>query len=224
MLIQLNNVLSADELEQVRQLVDTAEWTHGSVSAGATARKQKSNEEMNQQCDSWKAINKLVATKLYQHREFQSAVLPHRLSAAFVSRYSEGMEYKTHVDDPIMGSPSARYRSDVAVTVFISDAESYTGGELLVHTRFGPVKTKLPAGSAVAYPASSLHEVTAVQNGERLACVLWAQSLVRDAHQREILADLNDARDALNLSAADAKVTHLVDQTYMNLVRMWSDV
>lgn len=224
MLIQLNNVLSVDELEHVQLLLDKADWTPGHLSAGTSAKKEKSNEEVDQQCSSWKDINKLVATRLYQHHEFQSAVLPHRLSAAFISRYKEGMSYKAHVDNPIMGTPAARYRSDVAITVFLSDADSYTGGELLVHTRFGPVKTKLPAGCAVAYPASSLHEVTEIQSGERLACVLWAQSLVRDAHQREILADLKDAKEALNLYAADAKVTNLIDQTYMNLVRMWSDI
>jgi len=102
-------------------------------------------------------------------------------------KYTEGMAYKAHTDDPIMGSAQSRYRSDVAVTVFLNDESTYDGGELVIHTQFGPVSTRLPAGSAVAYPASSLHEVTPITRGERLACVLWAQSLVRDPQQREIL-------------------------------------
>ena len=134
------------------------------------------------------------------------------------------MKYQAHVDDPVMGTASGRYRSDVAVTVFLSDADSYQGGELRIHTRFGPVDVKLNAGSVVAYPASSLHEVTEITSGHRLACVLWAQSLVRSAEQREILSDLDEARQALHLSAKAAQVTGSVDRAYTNLLRMWSEV
>lgn len=224
MLTEINNVLSKDELEHIRQLLSNADWTDGSHSAGSTAKRRKTNEEMDQNSDSWKQINQLVVGRLYENPHFQSAILPHRVSAAFVSRYNNGMAYKPHVDDPVMGTASARYRSDVSITVFISEPDTYTGGELIIHTRFGPVSVKLPAGSAVCYPSSSLHEVSAVESGERIACVLWAQSLIRDAHQREILTDLHDARAALTLSAGEAKVTQLVDQAYMNLVRLWSDV
>jgi len=153
---------------------------------------------MDQNSESWQQINRLVVQKLYQHPEFQSVALPNRVSAAFVSKYTEGMTYKSHVDDPVMGNASGRYRSDIAVTVFLSDRQSYDGGELVIHTRYGPVAVKLPAGCA--------------------------QSLVRDAHQREILIDLDDARRALKISTPDAEVTGLVDQAYLNLVRMWAEV
>lgn len=224
MLTRIKNVLSAEELSQIASLVDSAQWRAGQHSAGDHAVQQKANEEMDQDCDSWKAINQLVVGRLYQRHDFQSAVLPSRVSAAFVSRYSTGMRYQPHVDDPVMGTATGRYRSDVAVTVFLSDAQSYDGGELCVHTRYGPVNVKLPAGSAVAYPASSLHEVTEVTRGERLACVLWAQSLVRSAEQREILSDLDDARQALHLSASSAQVTATVDRAYTNLLRLWAEV
>ena len=224
MLTQIHNVLSAEELAELYPIIESADWLPGRYSAGVTAAAQKANEEMNQDTDAWKRINQFVVQRLYQHAEFQSSVLPHRVSAAFVSRYSQGMSYKPHVDDPVMGQASGRYRSDVAVTVFLSDHNTYDGGELVVHTRFGPINVKLPAGSAVAYPASSLHEVTAVTRGQRVACVLWAQSLVRDAHQREILSDLDDARRALKLSTPNAQVTSRVDQAYLNLVRMWAEV
>jgi len=134
------------------------------------------------------------------------------------------MAYKAHTDDPIMGSAQNRYRSDVAVTVFLNDENTYDGGDLVIHTQFGPISTKLPAGAAVVYPASSLHEVSEITRGTRLACVLWAQSLVRDPQQREILFDLDTARQALKLSTPKAEVTSRVDQAYLNLVRMWSEV
>ncbi len=224
MLTKIHNVLSAEELAELHKQINTADWNPGEQSAGTTASSQKANLEMDQSSDNWRQINQLVVGRLYQHPDFQSAVLPHRVSAAFVSRYTEGMAYKAHTDDPIMGTANNRYRSDVAVTVFLSDAETYDGGDLVIHTEFGPISTRLPAGSAVVYPASSVHEVSAVTRGERVACVLWAQSLVRSAQQREILFDLDTARQALKLSTPKAEVTTRVDQAYMNLVRMWSEV
>ncbi|MEM7260147.1 MAG: Fe2+-dependent dioxygenase [Pseudomonadota bacterium] len=224
MLTRIENILNRDDLQQIASLTATAQWQSGHHSAGAHASDAKINQEMHQGGDSWKAINQLVVSKLYQHPEFQRAALPSKVSAAFVSRYSSGMQYQPHVDDPVMGSAAGRYRSDVAITVFLSDKDSYTGGELRIHTRFGAVDVKLDAGSAVTYPASSLHEVTQITSGERLACVLWAQSLVRSAEQREILSDLDEARQALHMSAKAAQVTDSVDRAYTNLLRMWSEV
>jgi PKHD-type hydroxylase len=224
MLTRINQLLDADELAQIQTLLDQAEWRSGANSAGSHVTDLKHNEEMDQQCESWKAINQLVVTKLYRHPEFQRAALPDKVSAAFISRYSSGMKYQAHVDDPVMGSASGRYRSDVAVTVFLSDRHSYDGGELRVHTRFGAVDVKLDAGCAVTYPASSLHEVTEITAGQRIACVLWAQSLVRSAEQREILCDLDEARHALHLSAREAEVTKTVSRAYTNLLRLWAEV
>jgi len=224
MMIQIENVLSAEELGQVNSLLAEADWLPGSASAGAHAQERKANQEMDQRCQSWVKINECVVTRLYQHAEFQRTVLPNRISAAFVSRYSNGMHYGPHIDDPVMGAAGGRYRSDIATTVFLSDPSNYEGGELTIHTRFGPTSVKLAAGSAVVYPASSLHEVSPVTAGERTVCALWAQSLVRDAHQREILAELDDARCALQQTAPEAKVTRAVDHAYTNLVRMWADV
>lgn len=224
MLTTISNLLNADELVSVREFIRKARWVPGSLSAGVHASSIKSNEEMEQSCESWAAINKIVASRLYAHPEFQSSVLPHKMSAAFVSRCSEGMRYGTHIDDPVMGAANGRYRSDVAISIFLNDPKDYTGGELTVHSNFGPVSMKGAAGSAIVYPASSRHEVTEVTTGERIVCVLWAQSLVRDPAQREILADLDTARQALRLSTPTAKVTETVDHAYMNLVRMWSEV
>lgn len=223
MLIKIDNVLNASELTQIQSLITEASWLPGATSAGAYAKAAKTNQEMNQSCDSWQKINEIVVTRLYQHPQFQSAVLPSRVSAAFVSRYPEGTGYGRHIDDPVMGEQGGRYRADVAVTLFLNNTQHYEGGELTIHTRFGPTAVKLDAGSAVAYPASSLHEVSTVTSGVRQVCVLWAQSLVRDPQHREILADLDDARQALQLATPEAKVTASVDQAYMNLVRLWAD-
>jgi len=224
MLNEIAQVISAADLEKIQSLIADASWQSGKATAGAQAREIKANEEMDQQCDSWNAINQLVVNKLYAHPVFQSMVLPSKVSAAFVSRCQSEMHYGKHIDDPIMGGPNSRYRSDVAVTVFLSDPDSYEGGELSIESRFGPVSVKLPAGSAVVYPASSLHEVTPVTQGERIVCVLWAQSMIRDTERRELLHDLNEAREALGQSAPEALVTQQIERVYSNLLRMWVDV
>ena len=221
---EIKQLLSAADLEKIQSLVANAQWQSGSITAGAQARDKKANEEMDQRCESWTAINQLVVTQLYAHPVFQSMVLPSKVSAAFVSRCLPGMHYGQHIDDPIMGNMNARYRSDVAVTVFLSDPETYDGGELTIQSRFGPVSVKLPAGNAVVYPASSLHEVTPVTRGKRVVCALWAQSMVRDAQHRELLHDLDEARQALHQSTPNALVTQQIEQVYANLLRLWADV
>jgi len=221
-MIEIDKLLTINELSDINVLISNARWQSGAHSAGENAEKQKHNQEMDQSCESWEKINSLAVSRLFNHPEFQRTALPNKVSAAFISRYTSGMHYGQHVDNPVMGTPGALYRSDIACTVFLSDPADYEGGELNIHTRFGPVKVKLDAGCAVVYPASSIHEVLPVTSGERVVCVLWAQSLVADAHKREILAELDDARAALQLKLPEAKVTHSIDHTYMNLIRLWT--
>jgi PKHD-type hydroxylase len=133
------------------------------------------------------------------------------------------MAYGRHVDNALMGPKAARERSDVSVTVFISDIDEYDGGELIIHGAFGMQEVKLPSGSVVAYPSSSLHEVTEVTRGERLVAVTWVQSYVRDDRQREILAHLAQVKDKMNEIAPDLEETDLVHHSYTNLLRMWAE-
>lgn len=223
MLNDIQGVLSPSELDQIRDWLGQATWSSGAYSAGAEASQLKHNEEMNQQGEPWESINKLVVGNLYANSEFQSLALPLKVSAAFVSRCKPGMRYGQHIDNPIMGSAHSRYRSDIAVTVFLSEPDDYEGGELKIESRFGSVSVKLNAGSAVVYPASSLHEVSTVERGERLVCVLWVQSMVRDAEQRHLLHDLNEAHLALLQTTPKAQVTKRIGHAYTNLLRMWAD-
>lgn len=224
MLNEIPSLLPDADQVKIQALLGDAVWQSGTDSAGAQAGQVKHNEEMDQSCASWAAINQMVVPQLYAHPLFQSMALPSKVSAAFISRCLSGMHYGQHIDNPIMGTQNARYRSDIAVTVFLSDPETYDGGELCIQSQFGPVSVKLAAGSAVVYPASSLHEVTPVTRGERIVCALWAQSLVRDSKQRELLHELDEARQALIQTTPKALVTKKVDQVYANLLRMWADV
>jgi PKHD-type hydroxylase len=134
------------------------------------------------------------------------------------------MTYGDHVDDAIMGKSGPRFRSDVSMTVFLRDPEGYDGGELVIRTAFGDQKVKLPAGDAVIYPSSSLHHVAEVTRGERLVALSWIQSHVRDPARRELLHELNQAREHLLKRAPAEQTTARVDRSFSNLVRMWADV
>jgi len=223
MLLEIPHVLDAGTLLAVNRLIDGSPFVDGRHSAGRAAAPVKRNEEIAPDADVVARLNELVVGALYRNAVFRNAVLPHRIAGAFYARYTAGMRYGPHTDDPVMGGEQ-RYRADVAVTVFLSDPDAYQGGELCVQTPFGEQTVKLPAGHAVAYPASSLHRVDEVRAGERRVAVTWVQSLVRDAERRALLYELDVARQALQRVTPEAEVTARVDRAYTNLVRMWADV
>ncbi len=222
MLYRISNVLGRFQLDRVTAILAEARFVDGRLSAGMAAKRVKHNQELDPLSGDMATLNNMVMGALVSHPTFKSAVLPHRVAAPFYARYAPGMRYGDHVDDPVMGPTGGRYRSDVSVTVFLNDG--YEGGELVVQTAFGPREIKLPAGDAVVYPSSSLHHVAEVIGGERLVAVTWAQSMVRDVARRELLHELNQARDKLLKERPDADETRQVDTAYVNLIRMWAEV
>lgn len=224
MLITIANVLNAQQIAQVHTLLQQARFIDGKLSAGMTAKKVKHNEEAAQDTELHQQLNNIVMGALVQHPTFQLAVLPHRIATPFYARYRQGMTYGDHVDDPVMGPPGGRYRSDVSTTIFLNNPDDYEGGELVVRTPFGDQKTKLTAGAAVIYPSGSLHHVAEVTSGERLVAVTWSQSMIRDAEKRALLYELGTAREKLLQTQGESDETRKVDVSYVNLVRMWSEI
>ena len=224
MLLRIHSVLDRDELEIVRRMLATTPFVDGKLSAGQAARRVKNNQEVDRRAREIEQLNNLVMGKLVQHPVYRSGALPLRVAAPYYARYTSGMQYGDHVDDPVMGADGTLYRSDVSITVFISDPAEYDGGELVINTPFGEQQVKLPAGDAVMYASSSLHRVAAVTRGERLVAVTWLQSLVRDPARRELLHELNSVRERMLANAPESEDAKLVNKTYVNLVRMWGDV
>ena len=222
MLLIIKDVLNTNQLKVISTLLKNADFVDGKLSAGKEAVKVKNNVELAQQSPLHDQLNQMVMPSLLQHADYQASVFPLKVATPFYARYEQGMEYGFHVDDPVMGPLQSRYRSDVSTTVFLND--DYEGGELQIKTAFGEQKIKLSAGDAVVYPSSSLHKVTEVTKGERLVAVTWAQSMVKDNTQRELLYELGQARETLLEKNPNSNETAKVSNVYANLVRRWSEV
>ena len=223
MLLHIPSVLGPQQLQAVREILAEASFVDGKLSAGLSAQRVKHNEELPPDATQLQQLNAIVMGNLVRHPLYRSAALPLRIATPFYARYTTGMAYGSHIDDPVMGQGD-RYRSDVSITVFLNEPETYDGGELVIATTFGEREVKLPAGHAVLYPSSSRHRVAEVTRGERLVAVTWVQSLVRDPAKRELLHELNLAREKLLRHSPEAPETAQVDSAYVNLVRMWSEL
>ena len=224
MLIIIPEVLNKKELAVVRDYISRADFVDGRLSAGSEAIVVKNNLEMQISDAQTAQLNNLVMGKLVKHPVYLNAAMPAKIAAPFYAKYIAGMQYGNHIDDPIMGPAGQRYRTDLSITVFLNSPEDYDGGELVVQTAFGEQRVKPEAGNAVMYPSGSTHRVAEVTRGERIVAVTWLQSIVRDPSQRELLYRLSQARDILLEKSKGEKETELVSNTYINLVRMWSDI
>jgi PKHD-type hydroxylase len=224
MLTHIKGILDQNQLATARELIAAGKFSDGSSSAGMAARRVKHNEELILNQTPMSDLNNLVMNSLVNHPVYRSAALPLRIAAPYYAHYTKGMSYGEHVDDPIMGQGSELYRSDISITIFLNSPDDYDGGELVIQTSFGEQQIKLPAGDAILYPSSSTHRVAEVSRGERLVAVSWVQSLVQEPEKRALLHDMNQARETLLRDKPDADETRQVNQSYINLVRMWSDI
>lgn len=219
MLLQIADVLNAN---RVKSLLAGLQREHDSfVSGKATAGSQAKAVKNNDQSAGAAAQVAIAAVRevLNDNLIFKAAARPKDILGMLVSRYREGMSYGSHVDDALMGGK----RTDLSFTFFLSKPEDYDGGELVIESNDGENAIKLPAGSLVLYPTTSLHRVTEVTRGERLVVVGWVRSFIRHAEQREILFDLEQTAAALVAAKTDRSITDRVFKTRNNLIRMWAE-
>jgi PKHD-type hydroxylase len=224
MIVCLGGVLQDAELRRIAARLKTARFTSGRRTAGWHARMVKRNRQTSgREAPAVTEAAGTIMQALERNDVFQAAVRPLRLSAVLFSRYEPGMEYGPHVDDALMrAADGARLRSDVSVTVFLSEPTAYEGGALVIEDSGGERPFKLAAGDAIVYPATSLHRVEPVRKGARLAAVLWAQSVVAEASEREMLFDLDVARRAMFEAHGKTREFDLITKTHANLLRRWS--
>jgi len=225
LLLTLPDVLLEDELTTIRGLLKQAQWIDGRNTAGAQAAQVKNNQQLAEQDPLLANIRGIVLQALHRDPLFFSAALPDKILPPFVNRYAgQNNHYGFHVDSAMRSMPdgSARVRADVSATLFFNDPDEYDGGELVVQDVFGDQRIKLKAGSIVIYPSSSVHAVTPVTRGERLASFMFIQSMVRDAAHRRMLFDMDMALVRLRQQHGETAEVVQLTGIYHNLLRQWA--
>ncbi len=225
MLIAIESVLTPGEVQQWRSQLEAADWRDGAQTAGTLARSAKHNQQLDDGSPLAISLGNQLLRKLAAHPLFISAALPNKIYPPKFNRYADGGTYGLHVDSAVMQVPGTpiQMRSDLSATLFLSEPDAYDGGELEIEGAFGVQAVKLAAGDMVLYPSSSLHQVTPVTRGARLASFFWIESLVADEGQRTLLFDLDQAVQGLTPRTA-AGDPHLLKLTgvYHNLLRRWA--
>ena len=223
MIVTIENLLSGDDLQRLRGLLDEVDFIDGRKTAGWHAKLVKANEQSDGRNPKSAQARELVEGALRANSAFNLAVLPGHIRPILFSRYRDGMSYGTHIDDAIMGRREL-HRSDVSMTIFLNGPEDYDGGELIVELGGREISYKLPAGAAVFYPSTTLHRVAPVTRGRREVAVTWVQSIVRSAEQREILFDIDKVRRTIFKEKGKNREFDLLSKAHANLMRLWSDV
>jgi PKHD-type hydroxylase len=226
MLIAIPDLLDAAGVARVRSIIDAGEWIDGNATSGAQSALAKRNAQLPEDSAAAREAGALVLDALAASPLFVAAALPLKVFPPLFNRYTGGEEFGLHVDNAvrIRRGSDFRIRSDLSATLFLEDPAAYDGGELVIDDQFGEQRVKLPAGHMVLYPASSLHKVTPVTRGCRVASFFWIQSMVRDDGARRLLFELDQGVQsvAARQGQDDAAVVQLTG-VYHNLLRRWAD-
>ena len=229
MLTCIEGVLSKADVADFRRVMDGCSWEDGRSTAGAQSAMVKRNEQLPPDGEVARKLGNRIISALTSNPRFIAAAIPLQIFPPLFNRYaaSSGHHFGLHVDNAIRGDrlTGLRIRTDLSVTLFLSEPDEYDGGELIVEDQFGSHEIRLPAGDLVLYPASSLHLVTPVTRGMRVASFFWLQSMVRDAHARSLIFDLDSSIQALveRLGRDDPETVKLTG-IYHNLIRYWAEV
>lgn len=225
MLVEIDRLFSADELDALRRQLLAQPWVDGKATAGVQSAQAKHNRQLDEDDPVARQLGGLILQRLSDNPLFMSAALPKRIYPPLFNRYGEGEGFGFHIDNAIRGIKGVRerVRTDLSATLFLAEPDSYDGGELVIRDTFGERQVKLPAGHLVLYPGSSLHRVQPVTRGERLAAFFWVESLVREDSQRSLLLDMDVAIQRLTAQGADAGSLLELTGVYHNLLRRWGD-
>jgi PKHD-type hydroxylase len=228
MLLHVREVLTPQEVRKAREVLAHAPWGDGRATAGEQSALAKNNEQLPENSEATRTLQALILGGLERHQLFFSATLPKQISPPLLNRYGgSANHFDNHVDSAVryLRNGAGRVRTDISCTLFLSDPHDYDGGELMVEDTFGSQRVKLPAGDMVIYPGTSVHRVTPVTRGHRIASFFWIQSMLRSDEQRRLLFEMDThlMRLRSTVGETDPAVIGLTG-TYHNLLRMWLDV
>jgi len=225
MLLHIPDVLTRQQLDDIRGRLDGAQWTDGRETVGHLGAQAKRNEQLPDGSPLKRELGEIILLALAGNPLFFSAALPLKYLPPRFNRYAGGGTYGFHVDGAVMHlAQGEQLRSDLSCTLFLNDPQEYDGGELVISDTYGEHEVKLPAGDLILYPSSSLHQVTPVTRGARLASFFWVQSMVRDDARRRMLFEMGESIETLRQGEADAGAVLRLTGVYHNLLRQWAEV
>lgn len=226
MVLTIPDVLSPELVAQCRARLEAAPWIDGNVTSGYQSAHAKRNEQIAENHPVVAEVGQIIVQALHRNPRFVAGALPRQIFPPLFNRYSGGQAFGTHIDNAVrFHRPSgARIRTDLSATLFFNAPDSYDGGELVIEDTYGVHRVKLPPGHLVVYPAGSLHHVTPVNRGARLASFFWIESMIRDGGARRLLFDLDTAIQQLTADKSDHRSLVALTGIYHNLLRRWADV
>ena len=226
MMLHVPDVLSAEQVREIRASLDATEWVDGRETVGDQGARVKRNRQLPEQSPVGRELGRTILGALARNPLFFSAALPLRFVPPLFNLYEGGEHYGLHVDGSVRSVPGTgeQLRTDLSCTLFLCDPEDYEGGELEVVDTYGTHEVKLPAGDLILYPSSSLHRVHPVTRGARVCSFFWLQSIVRDDRQRAMLFELDQVIQKLRGRLGECEESIALTGQYHNLLRMWSEV
>lgn len=226
MIIILEQVLKPEEIKIIRQKLETAEWEDGKKTAGYLAQEVKENLQLSPQAPLALELGNFLKQVLRADPGFIAAALPAKILPPRFNRYEDSGSYGNHIDNSIFNLPDTQgiMRTDVSSTIFFSEPEEYEGGELIIEDTYGTHSVKLKAGDMVVYPGDSLHRVEPVTQGIRFASFFWTQSMIRHAHRRRLLWQLDQSIQRLSMQDDGLSEATALSGIYHNLIREWAEV
>ena len=224
MLLKIPNVLSKEQVEYAKNKLLDADWADGNITAGYQSAKAKNNLQLPESSPIAIELGDIILTALAQNNMFMSAALPLKIFPPLFNCYQGGRSFGVHVDNAIRQVPGTpvKVRTDISMTLFLSEPDEYEGGELVIEDTYGSQSVKLAAGDMVLYPATSLHSVSPVTNGRHLASFFWLQSMVNSDEKRTLLFDMDMAIQSLRTQVDDSPEIVQLTGVYHNLLRQWA--
>ncbi|KOF54767.1 MULTISPECIES: Fe2+-dependent dioxygenase [unclassified Achromobacter] len=226
MMLHIPEVLSRDEVQEMRRRLDAAPWVDGRATVGTQGAAVKRNRQVDETSAQARELGEMVLRALARNPTYFAAALPLRTVPPLFNRYESSETYGFHVDGAVRSHPASPgwLRTDLSATLFLCEPDDYDGGELVVRDTYGEHLVKLPAGDMVLYPANSLHCVTPVTRGARIASFFWIQSMVREHGRRQMLFELDQTIQSLRNQLGETEQTLTLTNCYHNLLREWTEL
>ncbi len=226
MLLKIPAVLTKEQVNECRRIIDKEKWVDGRITAGHQSGRAKNNLQLPETHSKAKRMGEMILGALEKSPLFMSAALPSKVFPPLFNRYDEGQSFGNHVDNAIrqISGTLQRVRTDLSATLFLTEPDEYDGGELVIEDVYGVHSIKLPAGDMILYPSTSLHNVREITSGSRVSSFFWIQSMIRDDGERTILFDLDMSIQRLIGEAPDHPSVMQLTTVYHNLLRRWAEV